>query len=1578
MAFTPRFQLAEELLKGLDENTCSALTRQLESIDSRKKDKLASHHKLISALCSLEPPLRAHALELLAEGEALELFSQQGYPPRPTLEKIALYLRDAREPLPLPRLVRKLRFFLIKHGWLHMRGFIERFEFDHLARAFTTRVLHRLYLDEKLAFNIPLGLDPEQSEEPFREELKDRIQKCWLLSYIDSPNRARPSSEALALSARFNRFTDLNYRALYFLNIHDKTIGACLSCLKALEEMLRCYLGLFFGLDPSSSMEELESKAVEARIYQNTRRQIEASLLLELHIPPDARFPESSPLPPQTEAILMAYDGEKAGRYIRENLELLDSSEQSRVSAAELINILHQKGLARGPTLFDSLRQAGGRVITEISSEAIDLSGSLGCERTNDFITFIDLRQSRQGGSLPFPVRIIVDAVTRNANIIPDSSRLKLVIYASELETHLDIRIGGHSARVHYSLAPPERGGRFALQYAEGGSEEGNLRRLDVMTRAFRKAGLKVGLSGQLLEAVYDKDCGATTLDAIREKTALGLQILSSMPDLDYALEGFNSTYTDPGQIELYGYFDKPALERIIEAWAQHCYENGFFFLDLLRPAKKGEGQFYHRAELYWDGRGPYTDPYAEKMKKWGAILDSALRRSLGRIDTAFWEQAGLGSLPLGQVLFDRLIDLENRSLRHSLLVINERGHVSPNPVIHELRQHPVTLFIDYLRTDEMFEALSLTADLAEQVSTLGSREDLGKLGGLLVSRLRISIIKDVLSFFVLRIPETYRPLLAFAAIGEDPLPVPFIDRVAELIRPSNIASESGRIALILNLFGYRVETAKEHTAPDWNLIRHYIEQPNPPDTELGIVSISGVAASAGIITGRFRANAPQRPESDFWDGILVDDYLTPADDSKIQAARGALITSGGELSHAAIRTREFQKPSLILKDVDYKNGSLTYVPHYNRCLMSCYPLPIRDTTANACYCLPGNKSPITVGDGDLMRLDAEHGQLIILGKSEAMQQSWQMVLTLEKNPHMEGMWVEMNRRMETVRDADTFLFLISEWTIVQDLEPGRLKTILEAAGKNPNHGREVEDYLHQLLIDMQRRTDSFLQKQKVKIIRSASLRELFYQLGSAALRLEKLENLEGLFSEKMPGSGGDRLSALRSLSWGKIEKYRPLVLDDLCEAAKQAGQTGEPGPERYAGWKRLLRKSLDAGLDWEPHHLELSARMEFFNERKARLIESLRSGKGGSFLIEKEELDSDFRPLAGGKAAHSGEILLALKQMNEKDICIPQGFSTTTGLLERLKSDELGQVLEKPLTHMLRPYISAQLKHFRILLEDRLIEALFEEPTWSGFLRMIKDESQVSPEVLQEDLDRFCSWLEKRKEVSEDAVLSAFSSVFGRFAARSSGVREDSLDESFAGQKLTVLNVLGPKQLCRAIGDVLASGAEAVLVEEMVPSEVSGVAFSVHPATGNFGHMLVNSAYGLGEGVVSGRVDPDTLVIDKKSGLMLGQPILGRKLTKIVPASSEPSKGQNTREEPVPPELRSKLSLRGRQQELLNSVIKVLEDHFDCPLDIEWAVDPLGRLFVLQSRPITTLWRTLARGKAVMALQGAAASGDS
>ncbi|WP_425806771.1 PEP/pyruvate-binding domain-containing protein [Desulfitobacterium sp. Sab5] len=179
-------------------------------------------------------------------------------------------------------------------------------------------------------------------------------------------------------------------------------------------------------------------------------------------------------------------------------------------------------------------------------------------------------------------------------------------------------------------------------------------------------------------------------------------------------------------------------------------------------------------------------------------------------------------------------------------------------------------------------------------------------------------------------------------------------------------------------------------------------------------------------------------------------------------------------------------------------------------------------------------------------------------------------------------------------------------------------------------------------------------------------------------------------------------------------------------------------------------------------------------------------------------------------------------------------------------------------------------------------------------------------------------------------------------FAVRSSGLSEDSVMASFAGQFGTVLNVCSDDELWEAIRTVRQSRHSnevqaysevkginvshemAVVVQRMVQAEISGVLFTANPVTGNCNEMMGNFIVGLGENLVSGKADSYTFILERQS-----------------------STWQKVYAD-VPRELRqyaSKLRKLGNR----------LEKELGCPQDIEWAING-SKLYVLQSRPITTL----------------------
>lgn len=215
--------------------------------------------------------------------------------------------------------------------------------------------------------------------------------------------------------------------------------------------------------------------------------------------------------------------------------------------------------------------------------------------------------------------------------------------------------------------------------------------------------------------------------------------------------------------------------------------------------------------------------------------------------------------------------------------------------------------------------------------------------------------------------------------------------------------------------------------------------------------------------------------------------------------------------------------------------------------------------------------------------------------------------------------------------------------------------------------------------------------------------------------------------------------------------------------------------------------------------------------------------------------------------------------------------------------------------------------------------------------------------------------------------VMAAYRALgAGRVAVRSSAVAEDSGGASWAGQLETVLNVtsgglLAAVEQCRqSIKSPHAQEyaarhqvpepqqAVAVVVQAMVDSEISGVMFTVNPVTQNRSELMVEAAHGLGELLVQGQITPENLVVEKSTGRVI-QRHPGSQQVQLV------YRGGHTREIPVDPAVALRPVLTQSQIEQLAALARSIEQLYQAPQDIEWALAG-GKFYVVQSRPITTL----------------------
>ena len=203
--------------------------------------------------------------------------------------------------------------------------------------------------------------------------------------------------------------------------------------------------------------------------------------------------------------------------------------------------------------------------------------------------------------------------------------------------------------------------------------------------------------------------------------------------------------------------------------------------------------------------------------------------------------------------------------------------------------------------------------------------------------------------------------------------------------------------------------------------------------------------------------------------------------------------------------------------------------------------------------------------------------------------------------------------------------------------------------------------------------------------------------------------------------------------------------------------------------------------------------------------------------------------------------------------------------------------------------------------------------------------------------------------------------------AVRSSATAEDSASAAWAGQLDTYLNttkenLLGNVQKCwaslftpRAIFYRFQQGLHgqyisiAVVVQQMIQSEIAGVAFSVHPVTQDRNQLIIEAGWGLGEAVVSGQITPDSYVVEKSSLSIIDSNVNGQE-KKFVK-----SKHGDNEWIGIPKDEQEKQKLSGKEIIDLSRLVINIENHYGIPQDIEWAVEK-GEFYITQSRPITTL----------------------
>lgn len=329
-------------------------------------------------------------------------------------------------------------------------------------------------------------------------------------------------------------------------------------------------------------------------------------------------------------------------------------------------------------------------------------------------------------------------------------------------------------------------------------------------------------------------------------------------------------------------------------------------------------------------------------------------------------------------------------------------------------------------------------------------------------------------------------------------------------------------------------------------------------------------------------------------------------------------------------------------------------------------------------------------------------------------------------------------------------------------------------------------------------------------------------------------------------------------------------------------------------------------------------------SEQKSQQPHDLASAS--ALVVPLAALDRTTLSLAGGKAAQLGELLRA-------EYAVPAGFCVTTTAYAHISAlAELDALL-------------AELSALSPDETTRLAEL-------ATAVRAVLLQTPVTSEIVV-------------------AITSAYQTLgqdkLAPVAVRSSATAEDLPDASFAGQQETFLNVIGVEALLEAVHRCWASlwtdravsyranhGIDprtvrlAVVVQRMVDAQVAGVLFTANPLTAKRRQAAIDANPGLGEAVVSGATTPDHFVVNTLTGEIVERRLSDERV--VIQASA--SGGTQRVEVPTPSACLTDAQIRD-----LADLGARVEAYLGVPQDIEWAIDTTDRLWLLQARPITTLF---------------------
>lgn len=1222
---------------------------------------------------------------------------------------------------------------------------------------------------------------------------------------------------------------------------------------------------------------------------------------------------------------------------------------------------LHQKGLQLGFKLVDQSRSPNQSInlVLATGSKVISVVKNINFA-SFEAETYVEFSFTK----ISYPIKVVIEGFIRQ--LLQGHDRFPSVnIFCYGNEVHYFVWFRNHPVFIRIDFSPPLQGGMIDLQYFGVSNYEiadhPNIY-LDAIRFLFQYLEFDVKLDDTHIHARYDKE-RALDLNQLCGRVEYLFCLVPYLMDLDWVIGSLN--------------LPSDAKEKVAVAWAQLFKQWGVLPFDILLTKDRlgilqdvlitPEGEY----ELIWPGDGDYQDRLTIKTDT--GILDN-IYSAVNKLDLKipkFSEESA--NLP-GQIYWEKhLLSYLRDMVFEGDIIETPTGFERAQKELFQ-RVHEAIWFAkilsqggNELESSVVVAKVIIPLEQTLKFQTTGTLESFKVQSAvlpLLDKNLRLFVLRDKigivrLAFFVLgnSLYQKRKSINSTWQLNAELSPV----KLMSILRSNNytvIGSEPN------------VESLKEEVRK----VLGELQLPFKQAAEIrapGERTVVGLRASPGRTTGRVILGTAGRLPEDFDGRIFVASSVSPDENTILFHSAGIVATGGGILSHAGLIATQFNKPAIIISGKWKQETDSSLALLYQTSEFRIEQRKEKDFNVLLYFDL--HEVEYQMQDGDLVILDANEGILEVLGQEQDTIALFEDIKLFGKTNEeiskvndMKELLVLRGKKLHTRHQIEKLLRRISEPVLARYV-------IREILIGNFLDGNKCTPEEKAYLLDI------ILQNEKVGELARAfilqTITEIENKLLITSTEAEQIIPIaEHPFEVVMPrlevfriykmmksviASAGAKLSEEIEFVIGDLRKINEVSIYRLKELRNYLIEeikklTGSFEKKEYL--RHLFRQTnrvdllLSTSLEEQQ---EIKKIQDKFNVEDKILCKNL----SDKFIIKPREGALELSPLIGWKAANLSE----LEMLGGKGL-VPPWFVVTDKAFQSVLETQIKENISVSSDTLVKGTA------LRKAIDKIVLRTDISNREKSLYIRNLWEAISLPEEIEQEVIDAY-------REIEKDFLTANKEKATKLFVAiRSSSCEEDAEIAARAGEFETYLFITGEERLIeylkrtwsglwteRAIHNRTIFGNHSikptggVIVQRIVWSRVSGVMQTINVPKKNLREIIINAGLGLGEGVVSGAVAADQIIVSKESNLEKAplnfNYITSDKMEKVV---FNKRVGYGTVLTQTLYHQRFRPALEYVELCELVSVASRLEASYGYPLDIEFGIEGT-KLWILQVRPVAT-----------------------